>query len=302
MLIYGINPVLEALRAGRVTAIRVSPRAGRSRERRPQAGGGAGRPGAARAGGRSRSGDAWRGAPGRGRRRASAAARSASRICSFRRSGAPLVVVLDGIEDPHNLGAILRTVDAAGAHGVVRQSRHAAALGGAAAKASAGAVSHVKIAEVVNIARAVEMLKHAGVWTVGLAGDGPTRYDQIDYTLPTALVVGGEGAGLRRLVRDRCDWVVSIPMHGRVQSLNVSVATGIVLFEAVRQRTRQRGWGGRRSPAQDGRLSCVVRLRESACVSDIVPAQQQIFPSTGCATGTGRAKVQLLSGWRSSVR
>ena len=122
-----------------------------------------------------------------------------------RGNNVPLLVVLDGIEDPHNVGAILRTVDAAGADGVVRQSRHAAPLGGATAKASAGAVAHVKIAEVVNIARAVETLKDAGVWTVGLAGGAPTRYDRIDYTLPTALVVGAEGGGLRRLVRERCD-------------------------------------------------------------------------------------------------
>ena len=128
--------------------------------------------------------------------------------------GVPLLVVLDGIEDPHNVGAILRTVDAAGADGVVRQSRHAAPLDGAAAKASAGAVSHVKIAEVVNIARAIEELKEAGVWTVGLAGDAPRRYDEVDLTLPTALVVGAEGDGLRRLVRERCDWLVSIPMGG----------------------------------------------------------------------------------------
>jgi 23S rRNA (guanosine2251-2'-O)-methyltransferase len=151
-------------------------------------------------------------------------------------SAAPLLVVLDGIEDPHNVGAILRTVDAAGADGVVRQSRHAAPLGGATAKASAGAVARVKIAEVVNIARALENLKGAGVWTVGLAGDAPKRYDQIDYTAPTAFVVGAEGVGLRRLIRERCDWLVSIPMQGHVQSLNVSVATGIALFEAVRQR------------------------------------------------------------------
>ena len=123
-------------------------------------------------------------------------------------AAAPLIVVLDSIEDPHNVGAILRTVDAAGADGVVRQSRHAAPLDGAAAKASAGAVAHVKIAEVVNIARALETLKEAGVWTVGLAGDAPKRYDEIDFTLPTALVVGAEGAGLRRLVRERCDWLV----------------------------------------------------------------------------------------------
>jgi len=155
--------------------------------------------------------------------------------------GAALIVVLDSIEDPHNVGAILRTVDAAGGDGVVRQSRHAARLDGAAAKASAGAVAHVKIAEVVNIARALEILKSAGVWTVGLAGDAPKRYDEVDLTQPTALVVGAEGAGLRRLVRERCDWLVSIPMQGHVGSLNVSVATGIALFEAARQRRTPRG-------------------------------------------------------------
>jgi 23S rRNA (guanosine2251-2'-O)-methyltransferase len=153
--------------------------------------------------------------------------------------GAALIVVLDGIEDPHNVGAILRTVDAAGADGVIRQTRHAAKLDGAAAKASAGAVSHVKIADVVNIARALEELKDAGVWTVGFAGDATKRFDDVDLTLPTALVVGAEGTGLRRLVRDRCDWLVTIPMMGHVESLNVSVATGIALYEAVRQRRRR---------------------------------------------------------------
>jgi 23S rRNA (guanosine2251-2'-O)-methyltransferase len=151
-------------------------------------------------------------------------------------SGVPLLVVLDGIEDPHNLGAILRSVDAAGADGVIRQSRHAAPLDGAAAKAAAGAVSHVKIAEVVNIARAIEELKEVGVWTIGLAGDSPNRYDRLDLTVPTAIVVGAEGTGLRRLVRERCDFLAQIPMRGHVQSLNVSVAAGIALFEAVRQR------------------------------------------------------------------
>jgi 23S rRNA (guanosine2251-2'-O)-methyltransferase len=150
--------------------------------------------------------------------------------------GAPLVVVLDGIEDPHNLGAILRTADAAAVDGVVVQSRRAAARDGVAAKASAGALAHVKIAEVVNIARAVEQLKEAGVWTVGLAGEAAESYDAIDLTLPTAVVLGAEGAGLRRLVRERCDRLASIPMQGHVASLNVSVAAGIVLFEAVRQR------------------------------------------------------------------
>jgi 23S rRNA (guanosine2251-2'-O)-methyltransferase len=170
-------------------------------------------------------------------------------------SGAPLIVVLDGIEDPHNLGAILRTVDAAGADGVIRQSRRAAALGGGAAKASAGAVAHVRIADVVNIARAVEELKERGVWTVGLAGDAPTAYDAVDLTLPTAFVLGSEGAGLRRLVRERCDWVVSIPMAGHVSSLNVSVAAGIALFEAVRQRRSRERDRERRDFGPRGRSS-----------------------------------------------
>src|SRR5205814_845350 len=113
-------------------------------------------------------------------------------------------------------------------------------LDGAAAKASAGAVSHVKVAEVVNIARALEALKGVGVWTVGLAGDASARYDEIDFTLPTAIVVGAEGTGLRRLARERCDRLASIPMQGHVQSLNVSVAAAIALFEAVRQRRAKR--------------------------------------------------------------
>jgi 23S rRNA (guanosine2251-2'-O)-methyltransferase len=239
MLIYGINPILEALRAGRVKELRVGDRAS-SRA-------------AALAVAAAREGVAIRRVSASDLDRAVGTARGhhqgvvaelhdaasvgiAELVADAK--AAPLLVVLDGIEDPHNVGAILRTVDAAGADGVIRQTRHAAKLGGAAAKASAGAVSHVKIAEVVNIARALEELKDGGVWTVGLTGDAPRRYDEVDLTLPTALVVGAEGSGLRRLVRERCDWVVSIPMRGHVQSLNVSVAAGIVLFEAVRQRER----------------------------------------------------------------
>jgi 23S rRNA (guanosine2251-2'-O)-methyltransferase len=145
-------------------------------------------------------------------------------------------VVLDGIEDPQNVGAIFRTVDAAGGSGVVRQTRRAAPLDGAAAKASAGAVHHVPVADVVNIARALEDLKKLGVWIVGLDADSETPYYDLDLSIPTALVVGAEGTGLRRLVRERCDFVAAIPMAGHVSSLNVSAATAIVLFEAVRQR------------------------------------------------------------------
>jgi 23S rRNA (guanosine2251-2'-O)-methyltransferase len=152
--------------------------------------------------------------------------------------GPALIVVLDSVEDPQNVGAMLRSVDAAGAHGVVRQARRAAPIEGAAAKASAGAVSHVRIATVVNIARAVEELKGLGVWTIGLDASASESYDEVDYTLPTALVVGAEGTGLRRLVRETCDRVVRIPMAGEVGSLNVSVATGVALFEAARQRRR----------------------------------------------------------------
>jgi 23S rRNA (guanosine2251-2'-O)-methyltransferase len=153
--------------------------------------------------------------------------------------GPALLVVLDSIEDPQNVGAIIRSVDAAGADGVIRQARHAAPLDGATAKASAGAVHHVRIATVVNIARAVEELKEANVWTIGLDDEAEEAYDEVDLTLPTAFVVGAEGTGLRRLVRETCDRVVSIPMAGGVSSLNVSVATGIALFEAVRQRRQK---------------------------------------------------------------
>jgi 23S rRNA (guanosine2251-2'-O)-methyltransferase len=243
MLIYGINTVIEALRAKRATLIRVSPRAD---DRVTQVVRLAQEQGVTVQ--RVTAEELDRLAGGARQRHQGVigdveeAGQYSVEDLVIGATAAPLIVVLDGIEDPHNVGAILRTVDAAGADGVVRQSRHAAPLGGATAKASAGAVAHVAIAEVVNIARALEVLKGAGVWTVGLAGDASTSYEEIDYTLPTALVVGAEGIGLRRLVRERCDWVVSIPMRGHVQSVNVSVAVGIALFEAIRQR-RNRGKG-----------------------------------------------------------
>mgnify|MGYP006290949697 CR=1 FL=1 len=238
MVIYGLNPVMEALRAGRVRRLRVAARGNERVEAAVDA--------ARRAGvevERVGPGDLDRVARGGVHQGVVAEVRDAERYgveeLVSGAAGAPLIVVLDGVEDPHNVGAILRTVDAAGADGVVRQSRHAAALGGAAAKASAGAVSHVRIAEVVNIARALEELKSAGVWTVGFTGEAGTRYDEIDLTMPTAFVLGAEGTGLRRLVRERCDVLASIPMAGHVQSLNVSVAAGVALFEAVRQRRKK---------------------------------------------------------------
>lgn len=235
MRIYGINPVVEALRAKRVTAIRVSPRADERLAAILRLAEQQGIP-VRRAHGdelaRFAKGGAHQGVVADLQESASVSVEDLVAAAS----GPPLIVVLDQIEDPHNVGAILRTADAAGCDGVVRQSRHAARLDGAAAKASAGAVAHVKIAEVVNIARALDDLKQVGVWTVGLAADAQKSYDELDLTLPTALVVGAEGTGLRRLIREHCDWLASIPLSGHVESLNVSVATGIALFEALRQR------------------------------------------------------------------
>jgi 23S rRNA (guanosine2251-2'-O)-methyltransferase len=235
MIIYGLNPVLEALRAGRARRVRVSHRDDQRVQQVLQL--------AARAGipvERVDVRDLERAARGGVHQGVAADIEEAGEYTVAEilagAAAAPLLVVLDGVEDPHNFGAILRAADAAGADGVVRQTRHAAALDGAAARASAGAIAHVKIATVVNIARALEELKEANVWTVGLAGDAKQRYSELDLRLPTALVVGAEGAGLRRLVRERCDVLASIPMQGHVESLNVSVATGVVLFEAVRQR------------------------------------------------------------------
>jgi 23S rRNA (guanosine2251-2'-O)-methyltransferase len=152
----------------------------------------------------------------------------------------PLAVVLDGVEDPRNLGAIIRTVECAGADGVFVPERRAAGLTETVAKAAAGALEYVAVARAGNVVRLVEELKERGVWTVGTAAGAATAYDEWDWTQPCALLLGGEGEGLRRLVRERCDVLVRIPLRGRVESLNVSVAAGIILYEAVRQRTARR--------------------------------------------------------------
>lgn len=237
MLIYGINPVAEALKAGRV----VSLRAGRRNDQRL-------RQLLTMAEQASipirRVADDELDREARGGAHQGIVADVVERqryelhdlIADAHANPPALLIVLDGVEDPHNFGAIVRSADAAGVHGVVRQTRHSAALGAAASKASAGALAHVKIADVVNVARAIEELKESGIWTVGLAGDAPATYDKMDFTLPTAIVLGAEGEGLRRLVRERCDLLAAIPMKGHVDSVNVSVAAGIVLFEALRQR------------------------------------------------------------------
>ena len=157
-------------------------------------------------------------------------------VIAAKRGEHSLIVVLDGVEDPHNLGAILRTADAAGANGVVIPERRSASVTGTVTKASAGASEHLPVAKVTNIARTVEELKDQNIWTVGLDERGKQTYDEIDYKMDCALVLGGEGKGLHDLVKKKCDFLVSIPMLGKVPSLNVSVAAGVVLYEVVRQR------------------------------------------------------------------
>ena len=149
------------------------------------------------------------------------------------------LVVLDGVEDPHNLGAILRTADAAGADGVVIPERRAAGVNATVAKVSAGASEHLPVARVTNISRTLEQLKRANVWTVGLDERGTQFYDAVDHNMDCALVLGAEGHGLHEHVRDKCDYLVKIPMLGGVASLNVSVAAAICMYEVVRQRRKE---------------------------------------------------------------
>lgn len=233
MIVYGINPVLEALRTGRVLSIRVATITAKTTKVRDVA---------VRGGtpvtqvSRELLDRATGGAPHQDvvAEVKAPASLTLNELIGGLRDPA-LLLVLDGIEDPQNFGAILRSAEAAAVDGVVRQTRRSAPLG-RVARASAGALAHVRLVSVVNVTRALKALQGAGVWAVGLEADGDDLYNDVDLTLPTALVLGSEGRGLRRLVRERCDRVASIPMLGRVNSLNVSVAAGISLFEAVRQR------------------------------------------------------------------
>ena len=157
---------------------------------------------------------------------------------SRERGEPPLYCILDGIEDPHNLGAILRTAEASGIHGVVIRSRRAVGLTAAVAKASAGAVEYMPVARVANIAQAIRTLKKNNVWVVGIDLGGEADYTQVDFNWPTAIVIGAEGKGVSELVRKKCDSIASIPMKGQISSLNASVAAALVMYEAF----RQRGW------------------------------------------------------------
>ncbi len=148
----------------------------------------------------------------------------------------PLILVLDGIEDPQNLGALVRTAECAGLHGVVIPKHHAASVTAAVVKASAGATEHMLMAEVTNVVSTLEELKERGFWTAGVAVEGDIPFTGFDYTTPAAIVVGNEGKGIRRLVREHCDRLVRIPMYGAIESLNASVAGALVMYEAARQR------------------------------------------------------------------
>ena len=149
---------------------------------------------------------------------------------------APLIVVCDELSDPHNLGAVIRTAECAGAHGVIIPKRRSAGLTAVVAKTSAGAVSYLPVARVPNLPSALKALKKQGIWIFGAAAGGSASLYEADLRLPAAIVIGSEGDGMGRLVQESCDFLVSIPMHGRISSLNASAAAAILLYEAVRQR------------------------------------------------------------------
>jgi len=149
----------------------------------------------------------------------------------------PLYVILDGIEDPQNLGSILRTAYASGVHGVIIRERRAAGLTATVAKASAGAVWYMPVASVSSIAQSVETLKKNNLWIIGIDRSGEAEYSRMDFKSPTAIAIGSEGKGLSELVRKKCDFMAHIPMQGKITSLNASVAAALVMYEAFKQRT-----------------------------------------------------------------
>lgn len=151
----------------------------------------------------------------------------------------PFLLLCDGLTDPHNLGAVIRSAETAGAHGVIIPKRRSVGLTATAAKASAGAIEHIGVARVTNLAATIDELKGAGVWVFGADAGGDKNLYDADFAGATALVIGSEGSGLSRIVREKCDFIVSIPMKGRVNSLNASAAAAVLLYEAVRQRSQE---------------------------------------------------------------
>ena len=155
--------------------------------------------------------------------------------CAEERGEAPFIIVLDEVEDPHNLGAIIRTAECAGVHGVIVPKRRSAGLSYTVGKASAGAIEYMNVARVTNIAATIDDLKARGVWVYGADMNG-TDYERCDFAGPCAIVIGNEGKGISRLVREKCDVIVSLPMKGRISSLNASVAAGILMYQAMKNR------------------------------------------------------------------
>ena len=155
--------------------------------------------------------------------------------CASERGEAPFIIVLDEVEDPHNLGAIIRTAECAGVHGVIVPKRRSAGLSYTVGKASAGAIEYMNVARVTNIAATIDDLKARGVWVYGADMNG-TDYERCDFAGPCAIVIGNEGKGISRLVREKCDVIVSLPMKGRISSLNASVAAGILMYQAMKNR------------------------------------------------------------------
>ncbi len=157
-------------------------------------------------------------------------------ISESKSSSNPLILILDSIQDTHNVGAILRTAECSGVNGIIVTKHNSAPINATVVKTSAGATEHVKIAQVNNLANTIKVLKESGFWIVGSSLDNAKLYTEVDFTIPIALIVGNEEKGIRKLTADKCDFLVKIPMAGKLQSLNVSVATGILLFEVMRQR------------------------------------------------------------------
>ncbi len=232
-VIYGVRPVVEALRSGRRRVHEVLDAVG-AKEVLAEA---AARGVRVRSVPRSRVEELAPGAAHQG-----VAARGEpypySGLDEILAGPDPLVLVLDGVTDPRNLGAVLRVADGAGASGVVLPKDRSVGVTAAAVKASAGASEHVRVARATNLRRAIDQMKEAGVWVYAAEGEGGVPYAKLDLSGPVALVLGSEGRGVRRLVREGCDGAVTVPMRGAVSSLNVSVAAAVLAFEAGRQRRR----------------------------------------------------------------
>ena len=240
-VIFGLLPVIEALRANARRIDRIAVAEG-SREKRLDEMYDLARASGVRVDRVSRDAIDKLVSPGSNHQGIAAIAASADyvsveNILDETKNEAPLIVVLDGVEDPRNLGAVLRSVECAGAAGVIIPERRAVGLTETVGKSSAGAIEYVKVAKTTNLNRLIEDLKKRNIWVVGTSGEATMSYTEWDWRQPSAVVLGAEGAGLHRLVAENCDVLVKIPMYGKIDSLNVSVAAGIILFEARRQRS-----------------------------------------------------------------